>query len=269
MYLLGKLLAVAYFVRGHIAVQQRLVLFLFCDQEVRAVQRDAAVIADDPSPPVGVRQTGQNVRGACAAHFRRVGVEHPVIVRFAVLPEEGRHLRIHLIAVHLQGLLRHAQSAGHVHRAFEGDIGLKPHNLFQRLIQISRRVAVHAGDNPGVRIQHAAGSQLLCRQFGNLVPKRRCCRGRTRKKGAVPGVGGVVALNEIAGIDLTAAPFAGGEPAPCFFVHCLPLSGLPEFHAGSPIRICSARFTHAASGTGVSPSGYGMPSAAYFDFPRV
>ena len=54
--LLGKLLPVADFFGQHFPVHQQLIFLFLCNQIIYAVQRDAAVIADDSPPAVGIGQ---------------------------------------------------------------------------------------------------------------------------------------------------------------------------------------------------------------------
>ena len=81
------------------------------DQAVDAVERDAAVVADDAAAAIGVGQAGDDAGPAAAHDLRRIGVEDAVIVRLAVLGEGLVHLRIGLEAGRLQAGLDHAQAA--------------------------------------------------------------------------------------------------------------------------------------------------------------
>ena len=58
------------------------------DQPVDAVERNAAVVADDAAAPVGVGQAGDEARAARGADRRRVRVEHAVVVGLAVARED-------------------------------------------------------------------------------------------------------------------------------------------------------------------------------------
>ena len=57
------------------------------DQPRDAVERHAAVVADDAAAAVGVGQSGQDVRAAAGLHVGGVGVEDAFVVRLAVLGE--------------------------------------------------------------------------------------------------------------------------------------------------------------------------------------
>ena len=60
----------------HSAIERGFLLLLALDQPVDAVERDAAVIADDPAAAIGVGKAGQDVRTAAAADVGGIGVEH-------------------------------------------------------------------------------------------------------------------------------------------------------------------------------------------------
>ena len=70
--LLAQLFAVADDLVGRpLAVERRLLGLLALDQPVDAVERDPAVIADDPAAAVSVGKAGQDVRAAAAANVLR------------------------------------------------------------------------------------------------------------------------------------------------------------------------------------------------------
>ena len=102
--------------RGRERAECVLVLLLFFDQAVHAVQRDAAVVADDAAAAVGVRQAGQQADVARLAHVLGVSGEHAVVMRFVVLKlllDPGGDL----VAVGLARLAHHAHAAEGVARA--------------------------------------------------------------------------------------------------------------------------------------------------------
>ena len=83
--LVGKLLSSADFgFRGRDRAERVLVLLLFFDQTIHAVQRNAAVVADDAAAAVGVRQAGQQADVARLAHVLGIGGEHAVVMRLVV-----------------------------------------------------------------------------------------------------------------------------------------------------------------------------------------
>ena len=72
--------------------------------------------------------------GAAGAHLGGVGVKHAGIVGFPVFGEKLHDLRVHLIAVVLAGLHRHADAAVGLKGPLEGLVGLKAHDGFFFLI---------------------------------------------------------------------------------------------------------------------------------------
>src|SRR4029453_17861684 len=116
--LLGELLAIANdLVRRHRGIEGVLLLLLALDQPVHAVERDAAVVADDPAAAVGVGQSREDVRAAAAADVSGVGVEDGSVVGLPVLGESLHHGRIGLVAVRLQPTPAHAKPAPRPERA--------------------------------------------------------------------------------------------------------------------------------------------------------
>ena len=112
--LVGKLLSSADFgFRGRDRAERVLVLLLFRDQAVHAVQRNAAVVADDAAAAVGVRQAGQQADVARLAHVLGIGGEHAVVMRLVVF-ELLLDLGGDLVAVGLARLAHHAHAAERV-----------------------------------------------------------------------------------------------------------------------------------------------------------
>ncbi len=77
------------------------------DQRVHAVQRHAAVVADDAAAAVAVGQAREDARLARSAHLIRVRVEHACVVRLA-------HVRVH--PLDLRRRARHFGAEGAVAR---------------------------------------------------------------------------------------------------------------------------------------------------------
>ena len=73
--------------------------FPLAHQIADAVQRHAAVVADDASTPVAVRQTGEHAGFSAAHHLRGINVKYALVVGFAQVGEEIFKLRIHLATV--------------------------------------------------------------------------------------------------------------------------------------------------------------------------
>ena len=124
--LLGQLLAQADHVLGRMAVVQlRLLALLVGDEEVDAVERDPAVVADDAAAAVGIRQAGDDARRPRLPDVRRVGVEDAVVVRLAVLGEDLADALVRLVAVGLEARRDHAPAAERHDRALERRVGLQ------------------------------------------------------------------------------------------------------------------------------------------------
>jgi len=101
--LFRQLFAVADDVVGrHLAVQIALLFLLALDEPLDAVERDPAVVADDPATAVGVGKTRQDVRLATAPDVVGIGVEHAVVVGPAIFAEDLHDARVRLPAVRLQ-----------------------------------------------------------------------------------------------------------------------------------------------------------------------
>ena len=87
--LLGELLAQPDDLLGRVAVVELgLLALLVVDEEIHAVERHAAVVADDAAAAVVVRQPGDDVRDRALPDVGRVGVEDAVVVGLAVLGED-------------------------------------------------------------------------------------------------------------------------------------------------------------------------------------
>ena len=110
------------------------------DQPRDAVERDPAVVADDPAAAVGVGQSGQDVRAAAAPDVGGVGVEDAVVVRLAVLGERLDDVRIGLVAVGLQRGRDHAEAAVRHDGALERRVGLEADDDLVVAVDVARRV---------------------------------------------------------------------------------------------------------------------------------
>ena len=77
---------------------------------------------------------------AGAAHFGRVRVVNAVVMRLAVFGKYGINLGGELVAVHIQRLLRHFNSAEGLQGALKRLVGLKSDDFFKLFIDIARAV---------------------------------------------------------------------------------------------------------------------------------
>ena len=216
--LLGDLLAAADHVLRHRAdADHRQVALLARDQAVDAVERDAAVVADDAPAPVGVRQTRDDLVLARRAHLRRVGVEDALVVRLVVLREDAVQLGVRLVAVGRQRLFGHLDAAIRHKCALQRLVGLKADNLLKVLVEIARLVRGDGRDDIRIHVEDAALGPLLLLQRLQFVPQLRSRISRVRQKRRVAGIRRIVQADEFRGIDLI-LPFAARETFPCWII---------------------------------------------------
>lgn len=101
-----------------------------------AVERHAAVIADDAPAPVAVRQTGQHAGFAAAHHLRRIDVKHALVVGFAQVGKQVFKLRIHLPAIGFERAADHVDPAVRMQGALERLVGLQADDRLQILVDV-------------------------------------------------------------------------------------------------------------------------------------
>ena len=173
--LLGQFLAHADDLVGrpHV-VDLRALRVLGFEQAIDAVERDAAIVADDAAAAVGIGKAGDDAGPAAVHDFRRIGVEHAVIVGFAVLREGFVHCRIRLEAGGLQARLDHPQPAVREDRPLERLIGLKSDDDFVVAIDIARPCAPAASRASSHRLQ-ARPSSVLPRSTAAVSPRPPWC----------------------------------------------------------------------------------------------
>ena len=228
--LLGDFLAQADDVLGHRAVAAvGQILRLFLDQEINAVERDAAVVADDAAAAIGIRQAGDDLVVARLLHLRGVGHEHAFVVGRRVLGEDPVQLGVGFIAVVAAGFLRHLDAAERHERALERLVGLKTHNLLQILVgfaDVAGAVSGQAGNDVRLHIQHTALRALLFLQFLENAPEFIRRLRWAGEEALVSRVRLVILLNEIANVDFF-APDAALEAFPLLKMN----------HANSPLRM--------------------------------
>ena len=132
------------------------------------------------------------------------------------------HVVVDLVAVLLGGLHGDADAAVHVQRALQGLVRLEANDrlaLGMGRVDVACRMAHDTGNGLRVHIEHAALLALLGEQLHDVVPKiRRALRGAGQER-TVALVGGVVALDEVANVNLT-GPRSTFEAFPCF-LHCV------------------------------------------------
>ena len=213
--LLGVLFAVAGPVLREPLLQRRVLgMLLFLDEEVHTVQGDPAVVADDAAAAIGVWQTRHDVRRAGSTDARGVDVKDGVVVRLPVFGENLLHLRVHLFAGFLDGLLNHAPAAVRHHGAFGRGVRLQTHDDVVVLGDVPRLERVDVGGGFGVDVVDATvaldGEVVLIQ----VVPEAKRFVGCALEERCIPVVRGVVALDEIADVDAF-HPRSRREAVPC------------------------------------------------------
>ena len=181
-HLVGDFLALTdHFVGRPHVVELRPLGLLGLEQPRDAVEGDAAIVADDAAAAIGVGQAGDDARLAAAHDLRRVGVEHAVVVRLAIMGERVVDLRIGFETRGLQARLDHAQAAVREDRTLERLIGLQADDDFVVLVDIAGLVREQRGRRLGVDGQNAF--LLLLLEIGlQLAPTRPwCARWRARE----------------------------------------------------------------------------------------
>ena len=79
-----------------------LLLLLPLNEPRDSIKGHAAIVTDDAAAPIGVRESGQNVRAATPPHVCGVGIEDPFVMSFAVLGKRFDHMWIGFVSVGLQ-----------------------------------------------------------------------------------------------------------------------------------------------------------------------
>ena len=215
--LFGDLLALAHDVVGHgAAAAVGKVVLLAGDQAVDAVEGNAAVVADDAAAAVGVGQAGDDVGVAGGAHLGGVRVEDALVVRLAVLVEDLVVLVVDVEAVVLGGLLGHLDATVGHEGALERLVGLKAHDLLEILevvVDVAGAVGGKARDDLGLALEDAVVGALGGLELLDLAPELVGSLGGAGEERLVAVVGGVVALDEVADVDVV-HPVAALKAAP-------------------------------------------------------
>ena len=205
--LLGHFLAQADDVVGHDAVRTdfRMVGLLRLDEAVDAVERDAAVVADDAPAAIGVGQPRDDVAVARAANLRRVGIEDRLVVRLVVLREDFVQTLARFVAVVPARLFRHLDAAVGHEGTLQRLVRLQADDsfqIFERFVDISRAVRGQTRDDVRVHVEHAALPALGTLQLLQLLPEAVCRLRRRSEEIFRAVIGRVVPLHEVANIDL-------------------------------------------------------------------
>ena len=193
-------------------VDLRALRLLRRDQAVHAIQRHAAVIADDAPAPVGVRQPGDDAGFPARANLRRVEIEHRIVVRLAVFGEGLAHRGIRLEARRLEPVLDHLVSARGHDRAAKRLVGLQADDHLVVLIDVARPVRSQRRRRLRVHVEHAL-LRLLAEVRLELLPHGAGPRGRPDEESFVARIRRHVGGNEVAHVDV-ALPGCPGKIAP-------------------------------------------------------
>ena len=216
--LLGELLALADdVVRHDTAAAVCEVLTLLLDEEIDAVERHAAIIADDAAASVRVRQARDDMAVTRPAHLRRVGIEDRLVVGLVVLRKDLVEFGIDLVAVRLGGLFRHPDAAERHERALQGLVRLQADDLLevlQRCIDVARAVRRDTRDDFRLAVQDTAPLPLFLLQLLHPAPELVSRLRRANEEVLVTVIRRVVVLDEISYIDII-CPLYTLEASPC------------------------------------------------------
>ena len=205
-------------------VQFCFLALLVLDEEIDAVEGDPAIVSNDAAAPIGIRQARDESRRSGFPDFRRIGVEHAVVVGLAILGEDLADFRIGGVAIGFEARGDHAPAAERHDRALERRVGLQADDDFIVLVDIAGLVREDAGRH--LRHVEDALFAFLREQRLQRLPYAERALGGALQEGAVALVGGVVELDEIAHVD-SLLPNARREATPC---------GVHELACG--IRVC-------------------------------
>ena len=110
------------------------------NQAVDAVERQAAVVANDTSAGIVVGQTREETERTEAADFFSVNVEYAVVVSLAVVGEDVLHSWIYFLAILCAGFFNHLDAAERLDGTLEEFVGLQTHDEFVLLVDVARFV---------------------------------------------------------------------------------------------------------------------------------
>src|SRR5262245_58485056 len=149
-------------------IQLLFLSLLVGDEKVHAVERNPAVVADDAPAAVRIRQTSDDAQRPGFPDVWRVGVEHPIVVRLAVLGEDLAYGRVWLVAIRCEARRDHTPTAERHDRPLEWCVGLQADDDLALLVDVAGRVRKYAGRN--LRHVEYALLTLLDEQRQQLLP---------------------------------------------------------------------------------------------------
>ncbi|MNV62761.1 hypothetical protein D3C71_1553220 [compost metagenome] len=157
----------------HFRLQIGKLQFTFAHQIADAVQRHAAIVANNTSAPVSIRQTGEHAGFTATHHLRRVDVEHALVMGFAQMGEDILELRVHLASVGFKRAADHVDPAIRMQGAFQRTIRLQADDRFQLFLNIARPVSGNGGRDVGVEINGSVSGVFVTNALHYLLPQRR------------------------------------------------------------------------------------------------
>ncbi|MNZ84491.1 hypothetical protein D3C78_1032500 [compost metagenome] len=113
------------------------ICFFRLNETIDPVQSYAAVISDNTSPPVSIRQASNDSGFASITHICRISVENTLVMRLANIREQSHDLIRQFEAIGLAGILHHSNSAIRLNGALERLIRLNADDLLQLTIEVS------------------------------------------------------------------------------------------------------------------------------------
>ena len=117
-YLLGKLLALTNYLKGHRGYRSILLELLVLYKTVYAIESNSSVVTDNSSSAVCIGKTGYNVVGTALSHLGSVCVKNARVVSFSMLGEEINNFGVYRISVVTARLNCHTDSSCGHKRAF-------------------------------------------------------------------------------------------------------------------------------------------------------
>ena len=118
-------------------------MFLFSDQDFRTVKCYTAVVTDNTSASVSIRQAGDDSGTACCKHFICISGEYAFVMRLSVFREDFFCHRVQFVAICFQTVFHHAGTTFRVNTAFQGGIGLQADNYFVFFVNITWSVSIY------------------------------------------------------------------------------------------------------------------------------
>ena len=178
-----------------------LVEFVF-HQEVDTVQCHAAVVTDNATTTVSIRQTGDHTGFAATADIGRINVKHALVVGFTVFGKDFADFGVQLDVVHFARVLYHFQTAERHDRAFQRLVCLQTDDGFQIFIDIARRMAGNAGHDLRVDFVRFVRAVFDFDAFHHVRPQFGRRLGRRREERRIAFIRRIVFLNKIAHVDI-------------------------------------------------------------------